>query len=125
MALQLRKFLLVIGVLAGTFVIFFTLFAPALAAAIIPHHNRLTEAPASVSSLILASSSEANAQPWQQVIGPCPDLGGAVFSRVGDACGGSGTSFDVTEIFPPQVLRDSASPAAPCENGRTSGLCYR
>ncbi|RRR78018.1 MAG: hypothetical protein EI684_00815 [Candidatus Viridilinea halotolerans] len=68
---------------------------------------------------------EANAQPWQQVAGPCSNLGGAVFGRANDNCGGNATSFDVTEIFPPQVLRDEASAARPCENGRTSGVCYR
>ena len=124
-ALRLRKFVLVIGSLACTFLVLFTLLTPAPAVAILPDHDLPDEAPVSVSNLILASSSEANNQPWQQVTGPCPSLGGAVFSRVGEACGGAGTSFDVTEIFPPQVLRDSASPAAPCENGRTSGLCYR
>jgi len=124
-ALRLRKFVVVIGSLACTFLVLFTLLTPAPAVAILPDHDLPDEAPVSVSNLILASSSEANNQPWQQVAGPCPSLGGAVFSRVGEACGGAGTTFDVTEIFPPQVLRDSASPAAPCENGRTSGLCYR
>ncbi|MFV9507649.1 MAG: LamG-like jellyroll fold domain-containing protein [Oscillochloridaceae bacterium umkhey_bin13] len=67
----------------------------------------------------------ADNQPWQQVLGPCAALGGAVFGRVGDNCGGTGTNFDQTEIFPPQVLRDQASATMPCENGRTSGTCYR
>ncbi|MCU0490781.1 MAG: LamG domain-containing protein [Chloroflexaceae bacterium] len=65
-------------------------------------------------------------QPWTPVAGTCaPGLNGAVFARAGDNCGGTGTSFDTYEIFPPQVLYDEASSVAPCENGRTSGPCYR
>lgn len=66
-----------------------------------------------------------NVQPWTQVMGSCTNLGGAIFARSVDGCGGTGTSFDSQEIFPPMVLRDSASAAVPCENGRTSGICFR
>lgn len=125
MALRPGALLLVSGALASAFIFLSVLFAPKQAAATIsrPHHSHAEQV--TIRNRILAQPSEPNNQPWQQVAGPCASLGGAIFGRAGDACGGGGTSFDVTEIFPPQVLRDSASPAAPCENGRTSGLCYR
>lgn len=124
MALRPGTLLLVSGALASAFIFLSVLFAPKQAAATIsrPHHSHAEQV--TIRNRILAQPSEPNNQPWQQVAGSCAE-GGAIFGRASDACGGSGTSFDVTEIFPPQVLRDSASPAAPCENGRTSGPCYR
>jgi len=112
------------SVLASALTVLSVLFVPAPAVANLPNPYRPDQALAPVKNQS-GSPPEPNSQPWQQVAGPCALLGGAVFSRVGDACGGGGTSFDVTEVFPPQVLRDTASPTAPCENGRTSGLCYR
>lgn len=125
MALRPGTLLLVSGAVTSAFIFLSVLFAPKQAAATISRPYQSHAEQATVRNRILAQSSEPNNQPWQQVAGPCSVLGGAIFSRAGDACGGSGTSFDFTEIFPPQVLRDSASPAAPCENGRASGLCYR
>ncbi|MCS6881916.1 MAG: hypothetical protein RMK84_06890 [Oscillochloridaceae bacterium] len=123
MALRPGTLLLVSGALASAFIFLSVLFAPKQAVATIsrPHHSHAEQV--TIRNRILAQPSEPNNQLWQQVVGPC--AGGAVFGRAGDGCGGAGTFFDVTEIFPPQVLRDAASPAAPCENGRTSGLCYR
>ncbi|MFQ3661918.1 MAG: hypothetical protein SNJ69_05920 [Chloroflexaceae bacterium] len=122
MAPSFRKSLFVISVLASALTVLSILFVPAPAAANLPDSYRPDQALATVKNQS-GSPPEANSQPWQQVVGPCAQ--GTVFGRVGDACGGTGTSFDVTEIFPPQVLRDTASSAAPCENGRTSGICYR
>ncbi len=68
----------------------------------------------------------SNRQPWLHTPGTCPpSVEGAVFAVAGQGCGGTGTSFDTSEIFPPMVLHDTASAALPCENGRTSGACYR
>ncbi|MGC8801517.1 MAG: hypothetical protein ACP5UR_14880, partial [Chloroflexus sp.] len=64
-----------------------------------------------------------NTQPWTFVNGPCTN--GTIFGIAGSGCGGSGTSFDTNEIFPPSIVRDEASPLRPCEDGRTSGVCYR
>jgi uncharacterized repeat protein (TIGR01451 family) len=71
-----------------------------------------------------------NQQPWAHVPGTCASaVQGAVFAynplSGSSGCGGSGTSFDTNEIFPPTVLVDTASASLPCEAGRTSGTCYR
>ncbi len=72
------------------------------------------------------TADPSNRQPWLHIPGTCPvSVEGAVFAIAGQNCGGSGTSFDTSEIFPPMVLRDNATLALPCENGRTSGVCYR
>ncbi|MCG8351239.1 MAG: hypothetical protein MI924_25995, partial [Chloroflexales bacterium] len=68
----------------------------------------------------------SNRQPWNHMAGTCgSSVQGAIFARAGAGCGGSGTSFDTGEIWPPMILRDTASAAIPCENSRTSGVCYR
>ncbi|MCS6888312.1 MAG: hypothetical protein NZQ09_08890, partial [Chloroflexus sp.] len=72
------------------------------------------------------SATIPNRQPWVHQPGTCPPaLEGAVFGLAGDSCGGSGTSFDTTQVYGHSLIRDAASPAAPCEGGRTTGLCYR
>ncbi len=72
------------------------------------------------------TADPSNRQPWLHIPGTCPaSAQGAVFTIAGQNCGGAGTSFDTSEIFPPMVLRDNATPSLPCENGRTSGICYR
>ncbi len=80
----------------------------------------------------VALANVPNEQPWSVVNGTCqPAYQGAVFANAVIAtgatnyCGGSGTSFDTVQIFPPNVLRDEASNDVPCEGGRTSGTCYR
>lgn len=85
----------------------------------------------------LAHATVPNDQNWTVRPGTCdPAFQGAVFAVWNPApgapnCGAftSGTSspnqFDTGQVFPPNVLRDEASVTAPCENGRTSGLCYR
>ncbi|MGB9632991.1 MAG: hypothetical protein ACPL8I_06670, partial [Chloroflexaceae bacterium] len=100
MALRPGTLLLVSGALASAFIFLSVLFAPKQAAATIsrPHHSHAEQV--TIRNRILAQPSEPNNQPWQQVAGSCAE-GGAIFGRASDACGGSGTSFDVTEIFPP------------------------
>jgi hypothetical protein len=72
------------------------------------------------------TADPSNRQPWLHIPGTCPaSVEGAVFTVAGQNCGGGGASFDTSEIFPPMVLRDNATPSLPCENGRTSGACYR
>ncbi|MGQ9829574.1 MAG: LamG-like jellyroll fold domain-containing protein [Roseiflexus sp.] len=72
------------------------------------------------------TADPSNRQPWLHIPGTCPaSVEGAVFTIAGQNCGGAGTSFDTSEIFPPMVLRDNATPSLPCENGRTGGVCYR
>ncbi len=73
-----------------------------------------------------ASATIPNRQTWVHQPGTCPPaLEGAVFGLAGDACGGTGTTFDTTQIYGHTLIRDAASPATPCEAGRTTGLCYR
>lgn len=72
------------------------------------------------------TADPSNRQPWLHIPGTCPaSVEGAVFAIAGQNCGGSGTGFDTSEIFPPMVLRDTATLSLPCENGRTSSVCYR
>ncbi|WP_298490319.1 hypothetical protein, partial [uncultured Chloroflexus sp.] len=56
-----------------------------------------------IGSLVPPNSVSAtipNRQPWVHQPGTCPPtLEGAVFGLAGDACGGSGTSFDTTQIY--------------------------
>lgn len=78
-----------------------------------------------------------NSQSWSVTPGTCASqFQGAVFATWNSAVGAlncgdftsgapSAVQFDTGQVFPPNVLRDDASVAAPCENGRTSGLCYR
>ncbi len=72
------------------------------------------------------SATIPNRQMWSHQPGDCPPtLEGAVFGRAGDNCGGSGTSFDTAQIYGHAIVRDNASSVAPCEDGRTTGVCYR
>jgi hypothetical protein len=72
------------------------------------------------------SATIPNRQTWSHQPGSCPPaLEGAVFGLAGDACGGSGTGFDTTQIYGHSIIRDNSSPVAPCEGGRTTGVCYR
>lgn len=85
----------------------------------------------------LAYATVPNEQSWTVTPGTCdPVFQSAVFATWNPApgtpnCGiftsgaPSSNQFDTGQIFPPNVLRDEASVTAPCENGRTSGLCYR
>lgn len=83
----------------------------------------------------VALANVPNDQPWSVVPGTCENAyQGAVFANAviptgaGDYCGAQATpptTFDTVQIFPPNVLRDEASAAVPCEGGRTSGTCYR
>ncbi len=67
-----------------------------------------------------------NRQPWNHVSGSCnASLQGAVFGLVGTGCGGTGTTFDTTEIFSPVVIKDVASAAAPCPGITNGNTCYR
>jgi uncharacterized repeat protein (TIGR01451 family) len=96
-----------------------------------------TLALAPVMALFVPANVDAfnsNSQTWTPVAGPsnCPPApvapftSNAVFSvSNGSNCGGTGTTFDTAEIFPPAVIRDTASATVPCESGRTSGICYR
>ena len=73
-----------------------------------------------------AGATIPNRQTWVHQPGTCPPaLEGAVFGLAGDNCGGTGTTFDTTQIYGHTLIRDTASPAAPCEAGRTTRLCYR
>ncbi len=63
---------------------------------------------------------------WTHVPGQCaPSLEGAVFSTVGTGCGGTATTFDVTEVYGPAILRDIATTQAPCVGIATGAICYR
>ncbi|MDW8145873.1 MAG: hypothetical protein RMJ48_06190 [Roseiflexaceae bacterium] len=85
----------------------------------------------------LAHAMVPNDQNWTVTPGTCdPAFQGAVFATWNPAPGApncgiftsgapSPNQFDTGQVFPPNVLRDEASVTAPCENGRTSGLCYR
>lgn len=85
----------------------------------------------------VAQATVPNDQNWTFRPGMCePSFQGAVFASWNPMpgapnCGvftsgaASPNQFDTGQIFPPNVLRDDASAAAPCENGRTSGVCYR
>ncbi len=84
-----------------------------------------------------AHATVPNEQNWTVTPGTCdPAFQGAVFAAWDPALGAlncgvftsgapSSNQFDTGQVFPPNVLRDEASVTAPCENGRTSGLCYR
>ncbi|HWQ14509.1 MAG TPA: hypothetical protein VNL77_17055 [Roseiflexaceae bacterium] len=73
-----------------------------------------------------ALADDSNRQPWAPVSGTCALAAqGAIFAIDVANCGGSGTPFDANYVFPPMVLRDTASAATPCENGRESGTCFR
>ncbi|OAN45777.1 hypothetical protein A6A03_14205, partial [Chloroflexus islandicus] len=85
--------------------------------------NSPTPAPTNTATPTPTPPPSGNNQPWTFVTGSCAS--GAIFGVAGSACGGGGTSFDVDEIFPPSVVFDEASALRPCENGRTSGVCYR
>ncbi|MGQ9829291.1 MAG: hypothetical protein ACUVSW_15645, partial [Roseiflexus sp.] len=85
----------------------------------------------------VAHATVPNNQNWTFTPGTCdPAFQGAVFANWNPVSGASNcgiftsgaaspNQFDTGQIFPPNVLRDDASTAAPCENGRTSGVCYR
>lgn len=85
----------------------------------------------------VARATVPNEQNWTVTPGTCdPAFQGAVFAAWNPAPGApncgiftsgapSPNQFDTSQVFPPNVLRDDASVTAPCENGRTSGLCYR
>ncbi|MFN3373608.1 MAG: hypothetical protein ACK44M_08600, partial [Chloroflexus sp.] len=85
--------------------------------------NSPTPAPTNTATPTLTPPPSGNNQPWSFVAGSCAS--GAIFGIAGSACGGGGTSFDADEIFPPSIVFDEASALRPCENGRTSGFCYR
>lgn len=70
----------------------------------------------SVFSIGYATSSDGRI--WVRVTGPLTQ--GSVLRPSGV----NGT-FDQDLVAAPRVLIDSASPAVPCEGGRTSGTCYR
>ncbi|HMP41758.1 MAG TPA: hypothetical protein PKA05_15370, partial [Roseiflexaceae bacterium] len=87
-----------------------------------------------ISDPAVVEAINSNDQNWTPVDGPdpCPQSPvpgtvDAVFS-INQACApvisGADTTFDTAEIFPPAVIRDTASVAQPCGN-LTSGLCYR
>lgn len=85
----------------------------------------------------VAHATVPNEQNWTVTPGTCdPSFQGAVFAAWNPASGNpncgvftsgapSLNQFDTGQVFPPNVLRDEASVTAPCENGRTAGLCYR
>lgn len=85
----------------------------------------------------VAHATVPNNQNWTVTPGTCdPTFQGAVFAVWNPAPGApncgvftagspSSNQFDTGQVFPPNVLRDEASVTAPCENGRTGGLCYR
>ncbi|MFQ3632584.1 hypothetical protein [Roseiflexus sp.] len=85
----------------------------------------------------VAHATVPNNQNWTVTPGTCdPAFQGAVFAAWNPTPGApncgvftsgspSPNQFDTGQVFPPNVLRDEASVTAPCENGRTSGLCYR
>ncbi|WP_322495186.1 hypothetical protein, partial [Chloroflexus sp.] len=85
--------------------------------------NSPTPAPTNTATPTPTPPPSGNNQPWSFVAGSCAS--GAIFGVAGSACGGGGTSFDTDEIFPPSVVFDEASALRPCENERTSGVCYR
>lgn len=74
----------------------------------------------------LAWRSLSQRQPWVHVAGRCgPQVEGAVFGRPSDDCGGDATTFDSTLVYSPFVLRDVASPQAPCPGLPNGSTCYR
>ncbi|HMP43372.1 MAG TPA: hypothetical protein PKA05_23565, partial [Roseiflexaceae bacterium] len=74
----------------------------------------------------ISTATIPNRQPWVHAPGTCPPaLEGAVFAIAGTNCGGDTTTFDTSQVYGHTILQDSASAAAPCENGRTSGTCFR
>ncbi|RMG47865.1 MAG: hypothetical protein D6716_14540, partial [Chloroflexi bacterium] len=52
------------------------------------------------------SATIPNRQTWVHQPGTCPPaLEGAVFGLAGDACGGTGTTFDTTQIYGHTLIR--------------------
>ncbi len=92
---------------------------------------------ATTGQTLVAHATVPNNQNWTFSPGTCaPTFLGAVFANWNPVSGApncgiftsgaaSPNQFDTGQIFPPNVLRDDASAATPCENGRTSGVCYR
>lgn len=82
----------------------------------------LTQTPPTFAARLMT----ANRQVWAHVAGNCAvGLEGAVLGLVGTGCGGTGTSFDTQQIYSPFVLKDVASPAAPCTGIANGATCYR
>ena len=68
----------------------------------------------------------ARSQSWTHVPGACsPEAEGAVFTISAEGCGGTGTTFDDSQIYIPAVLVDEARPEAPCAGVAEGSACHR
>lgn len=74
----------------------------------------------------LNAQQSSRSQAWLHVSGNCDAaLQGAVLGLPSTGCGGNTTSFDSQQIYAPAVLKDSASPAAPCPGIANGAICFR